>query len=301
MNVVFFYNSKSGTVLTNPGIIDETIRIIRSKLQTPDGLDSFDLQDNDAAKILRRYNLNENDRIIIAGGDGTISSVLNSIIDFKIPVGILPLGTFNNFSKSLKISSDIETAVNQILPGKIIKIDVAKVNGKVVINNSSVGVYPRMVSMREESQVQLSMSKPAAMTLSFIKTVFLFPLIKVYLKSDGLDIKAKTSFVMISNNKYEMVLNRIGERESLNEGNLYVYIIKCRSRLCVLKVMFKALLNNLTQEKDFELISTKKVEVTMHKKTIEVAADGEVLKMQPPLRYQICPGCLKIIVPPEYE
>lgn len=301
MKIIFLFNSKSGTVLKSPGLINRITSLIREKLSESDQLEIFDVQNTDEAKVIRDMKLDAEDRIFIAGGDGTISSVLNSIIDLKVPVGVLPLGTFNNFSKSLKLSSDIDESIKQIFDGKIINIDLAKVNGRVIINNSSVGIYPKLVSLREESQVDLKLSKPAAMFVAFVKAVFLFPLIKVVLSSDNSDIKVKTSFVMVSNNKYIMDLNKIGERESLTEGLLYVYLIRCRSRLCVIKVLFKALMNKLNQEKDFELIPTKKVEVKMHKKYIEVAADGEVFKQSPPLRYQICPGCLKIIVPNDYE
>lgn len=301
MKILVFFNSKSGTAQTSPELVDNAIERIRSKISDKDSLNVYDVQEVDEEEIVGQQRLNEEDRIFIAGGDGTLSSVINKIIDFKIPVGILPLGTFNNFSKCLSLSQNVEEAIDQLFSGRIINVDVAKVNGRVILNNSSVGAYPKLVSFREESQVNFNLSKPTATFISFIKAVFLFPLIKVSLISEGKQVNSKTSFVMVSNNKYELSLDKIGERASLTEGLLYVYLIKCKMRLCVIKVLFKALFNKLSQEKDFELISTKRAKIKIHKKEVRVSSDGEVFKTSPPLDYEICPGCLKIIVPNDYE
>jgi len=301
MKVLFFYNSKSGTAHNSPELIEKTIERIKTNIADDDTLKINDVQEVDEKEIVSNESLTKNDRILIAGGDGTLSSVINKVINFNIPVGILPLGTFNNFSKCLSISPNPEKAVDQIFAGKIANIDVAKINGRVILNNSSVGLYPKLVSYREESQVNLNLSKPTAMLISFIKAVFLFPLIRVSLISDGKKVKVKTSFVMVSNNKYELSFDKVGKRDSLNEGRLYVYLIKCKTRLCVIKVMFKALFDRLNQEKDFELISTKEAEIQLRKKNIQVSSDGEVFRENSPLHYEICQGCLKIMVPQEYE
>lgn len=301
MKIIFFYNSKSGTIKEDPELIENIISEIKLKQSSDVSLEIYDVIENDVKNIIKGKTLSGEDRILIAGGDGTISSVINQVIDFKIPVGILPLGTFNNFSKSIGMSQEIEKSIDQFLTGEIENIDVGKVNGKIMINNSSVGIYPKLVSIREDQQVRFGLGKPTAMLISFLKAILLFPLIRVSIKSNGKKVSAKTCFAMVSNNRYELSLFEIGERKSLNEGLLYVYFAKCQTRLCVIRVLLKALFNRLKQEKDFELIATKKVEFNIKKRDIEVASDGEVLKLTTPLRYQICSGCLKIVMPKNNE
>jgi len=297
MKIILFYNSKSGTFQNSPGLAGSVSEKIRSSLQENDNLSVYDVQENNADDILNRSELNENDKVIIAGGDGTISSVLNKIISFKKTVGIIPTGTFNNFSKTLNISENIDEAVKNIFKGKIKNIDVGKVNGRIMINNSSVGIYPKMVFTREKNRVKFGLGKPTAMFISFIKTFFLFPLIKVSVESENVKDESKTSFMMVSNNRYKLNLFEIGERKTLTEGKIYLYFIKCRTRLCVVKTGLKALFNKLDQEKDFDLIPSESAEFIIKKEKVDVALDGEVYKMKPPLKYEICPGCLKIIVP----
>ncbi len=301
MKIMFFYNSKSGTIKDSPQILDNVIEKIKSKLNENDQLEIFDVIKNDEYEVMQEKQFEGDIKIFIAGGDGTISKVINKVVDFGLPVGILPLGTFNNFSKSIKLPQDADAAVDELFAGKIIEIDLGKVNDKIFINNSSVGAYTKIVSIREESQVNFNLNKPAAMFLSLVKTTFLFPLIKVSLMSDNIQKKVKTPAVMISNNMYKFGLDTIGERESLTEGLLYLHVIKCKTRLCVMKVFLKGLFNMLDEEKDFELISSTEVELKVHKKEIDVSADGEIYKMKPPLKYQTLPKKLKIIVPNYYE
>lgn len=301
MKIIFFYNSKSGTIKESPELLDIITKQIEAVLKHDDSFEKFDVRENDPGKIIRQNNLTEEDRILIAGGDGTISSVIDKTVDFQIPYGILPLGTFNNFSKCIGMSQYVEESVEQFLSGKVKSVDVGKVNGRIMINNSSVGIYPKLVAIREDHQIRFGLGKPLAMIISFIKSMLLFPLIHVSLESDGKKISALTPFVMVGNNRYELNLFEIGERKSLNEGLLYVYFIKCRTRLCVMRVLLKALFDNLDMEKDFELISTKKAELKIRKHKIRAACDGEIFITTPPLRYQICTSCVKIVYPNNYE
>ncbi len=84
---------------------------------------------------------------------------------------------------------------------------------------------------------------------------------------------------LISNNRYELNLLQVGTRKSLKEGRLYVYMAKCTTRWCVLRVALKALFNKLDQEKDFILHSSQQIRLESRKSKISVALDGEVYAM----------------------
>ncbi len=300
MKIILFYNSSSGKIKNSPDLLGFVKKALKDNLEENDSLKTYDVVKNNEQEILENEK-DENTKVFIAGGDGTISKVVNNIIDFDFPIGVLPLGTFNNFCKTLKLSQHVDKAVSQLLDGKEKKIDLGKVNERYFINNSSVGAYTKMVEYRQESQMSFNLDKRSAMFLSLIKSILLFPLIKVSLISNKINGKAKTPVTMISNNKYKFRLDAIGERKSLTEGLLYIYMIKCRSRFCVIKIFLKGILNKLNHEKYFELISSKKITLKIYKKSVDVSADGEIYKMKPPLVYEICPKCLTVIVPKSYE
>ncbi|MEO7987464.1 MAG: diacylglycerol kinase family protein, partial [Gemmatimonadales bacterium] len=88
--------------------------------------------------------------VVAAGGDGTVSAVAAELIRSETPLGVIPAGTLNHFAKDLGVPLDLEGAVEVIASGKVTAIDVGEVNDRVFINNSSIGVYPRIVELRDE-------------------------------------------------------------------------------------------------------------------------------------------------------
>src|SRR5215212_7448519 len=77
--------------------------------------------------------------ILAAGGDGTVSTIAAAIVDSDKALGVLPLGTLNHFARDLKIPFDLEAAVQTIVVGHTTEVDVAEVNGRIFLNNSSLG------------------------------------------------------------------------------------------------------------------------------------------------------------------
>src|SRR5579863_3726725 len=80
------------------------------------------------------------DRVVIGGGDGTLNRVLEALIEFKLPVGILPLGTANDLAATLGIPQSIAEACSIIALGNQRRIDLGWVNGKHFLNEGSLGL-----------------------------------------------------------------------------------------------------------------------------------------------------------------
>src|SRR5580704_9214605 len=99
--------------------------------------------------------------IVAGGGDGTISTVAGALTGGRIPLGILPLGTFNHFAKDLRIPIDLAQAVKTIAAGITTSVDAARVNDRVFVNNSSIGIYPNIVEMRDALRRQGHRKWPA--------------------------------------------------------------------------------------------------------------------------------------------
>ena len=83
------------------------------------------------------------DRVFVAGGDGTLNEVVNGLMSegalARIPIGLLPLGTGNDFARMLFLSEDPEAAVAALLEEREIKADVGTLNGRAFINASGGG------------------------------------------------------------------------------------------------------------------------------------------------------------------
>ena len=124
-------------------------------------------------------------------------------------LGVLPLGTLNHFAKDLNIPPDLDAAVNIIANRKTLDIDVGEVNGRVFINNSSLGLYPDVVRGRELRQ-RLGFGKWHSLARSAFSVFRRYPLLDVRLTVDGKEITTRTPFVFIGNNEYQIESFDIG-------------------------------------------------------------------------------------------
>ncbi len=238
--------------------------------------------------------------IVAGGGDGTVSSVAASVIDSDKILGVLPLGTLNHFARDLRISSDLETAIPTIVAGHTTEIDVAEVNNRIFLNNSSLGLYPTIVRERVKHQ-RLGFRKWPAFVWATIQALRRYPFLDVRLRVKDHLIDRTTPFVFVGNNEYAMESFNIGMRDRLDRGVLSIYITHRTSRLKLITLALRALIGRLRDDKDFLALSSNEVKIETRHKRLRVAFDGEIELMETPLQYRIRTRALRVIVPKEAE
>ena len=234
--------------------------------------------------------------IVAGGGDGTISTIAAEVVRSKKTLGVLPLGTLNNFSKDLLIPQDLAEAVRIIAEGYTCLIDVGEVNEHIFINNSSIGLYPNIIRRRERQQ-RLGRGKWVAALWATLRMFRLSPFLKVRIKVGDMVFLRKTPFVFVGNNEYDMDLYKIGRRVEMDGGALSVYFLHRGGRWGVILLLFRTVFGMVKQWKDFEAVKTEETEIHTRRKRLHVAFDGEVRILESPLRYRIHPKALTVIVP----
>lgn len=239
--------------------------------------------------------------IVAGGGDGTISSVAAVVSKTDKTFGVLPLGTLNNFSKDLQIPQDIAEAVRVIADGHTTEIDLAEVNGRIFINNSSIGLYPRIVRKRDQQQQRLGYGKWRAAFWATLRMFRLSPFLRVEILLDGKLFLRKTPFVFVGNNEYEMDIYNIGRRPSLDRGKLSVYFLHRGGRWGIIMLLLRTITGTVKQWRDFEEVLTDSLSIHTRRRQMHVAFDGEVEMMRTPLHFKILPRALRVFVPDEKE
>ena len=234
--------------------------------------------------------------IVAAGGDGTVNSVATEVVDSGKTLGVLPLGTLNHFARDLGIPFELDDAVRTIIEGHTVEVDVAEVNDRVFLNNSSLGLYPIIVREREKRQ-RLGSGKWPAFVWATIQALRRYPFLDVRLRVDGEWLDRTTPFVFIGNNEYVMDLFNIGVRERLDRGVLSIYITHRTGRLRLMGLALRAVFGRLNEDKDFLALRSDEVKIHTAHKRLRVALDGEITVLQPPLDYQIRARALRVIVP----
>jgi diacylglycerol kinase family enzyme len=241
-------------------------------------------------------------RIVVAGGgDGTVSAVAAGLVDTGVALGVLPMGTLNHFAKDLGIPLEQEPAVAVIARGRELEVDVGEVNGRIFINNSSLGLYPDIVRDREQRQRRLGHGKWRALLEASIAAARRYPVLGVQIEVDGQKLTRRTPFVFIGNNVYTMEGFEIGERAALTDGQLSLYLTHRMGRFGLLRLAFMALLRRLDQARDFDVLAAREFTVDTRHRRLRVATDGEVTVMAPPLNYRVRPGALRVLVPADKQ
>lgn len=250
-----------------------------------------------AWRAFQQSKKNEIDALVVGGGDGSVAAVAGVLADSGLPIGILPLGTFNHFAKDLRIPLQVEQAIDVIAAGQVRPVDLGEVNGESFVNNSSIGIYPYLVVDRERLREQRGMSKWRAMALAAWRTLRHFPLRRLHIRAGGLAERYHSPCVFVGNNEYCLTGRIAGKRERLDAGELCVYVAKQQSRLALFWLACRSLLGFLDQSHDLRALKAPNMEITSSTSRLLVALDGEVTMLRTPLRYRARPNALQVYAP----
>lgn len=236
--------------------------------------------------------------VIAAGGDGTIGTVAGVLAGTSTRLGILPLGTLNHFARDLGIPPGLDDAAKVIAQGGDRLIDIAEVNGRAFVNNSSIGLYPLMVVDRDAQRQRLGRSKRLAMLVAALRTMARFHSSRLRLSADGGDARVDTPLLFVGNNGYRLSLPAVGRRDRLDGGRLCVLVMRSKSLPGMLAATGRALLGIGRSDDMVRLDVADRLEVRSARARLTLAVDGETVKLAPPLTFRIRPQALRVIVPP---
>jgi diacylglycerol kinase family enzyme len=241
-------------------------------------------------------------RLVAGGGDGTVAAVASRLVDGDTSLGVLPLGTLNHFAKDLGIPLELEPAARVIAGGRRICVDVGELcagesGARVFLNNSSLGLYPRIVNARDEAQHRLHLGKWPALVRATWHALRDSRSFEVRLDVDGETLQRRTPFVFIGNNRHTLHGFAAGSRPRLDEGVLSVFVLRPQTLLGFLRLALRALLGRVSPDEDFEAFTAGELRVESSRARIEVALDGEVASFDTPLHYRVRPHALQVLVP----
>ena len=250
-----------------------------------------------AERALAAARRGEIDAVAVGGGDGSINAVASVLAGTEVPLGILPLGTLNHFAKDLGLPLDLDGAVAVIAAGETRRVDAADVNGHVFVNNSSIGLYPRMVLDRARQTAAVGRSKWLAMLLAFLRALRRFPRRRLWIRAAGVSERCVTPCLFIGNNEYGIDGLALGTRKTLDAGELCLYVARSSRPLDFVMLALRSLLGRLREAHDFDMFRISAVEVRSKASRLAVALDGEVTMLRPPLRYRVRKGALRVFAP----
>jgi diacylglycerol kinase family enzyme len=229
--------------------------------------------------------------VAVAGGDGTIRAAAQILAGTDVPLLPIPAGTRNHFAREVGIET-LEDAGRAATEGVPQKIDLGEVNGQRFVNNSSIGIYPRIVVTRETNERRW----PKGVATVAAAWEQLRHGRRFRATVDGRTYRAWMVFV--GNGRYGRGLLRLNSREALDDNVLDFRLARADSPLARARVVAALVSGGLDRSPLLVQRETRHIEIDLDRKSVDVALDGEVQTLKPPLRYVSLPGALTVLVPP---
>lgn len=220
--VKFIYNPYSGENL----ILDQLDKVI--KIHQDAGYTIVPYRINKEVDVINAFNdFKENNYyyVLIAGGDGTIDNVVNAMAKcgISVPIGILPVGTANDFGKFLGMPSDISKACKQILSSEVTPVDLGSINDKYFVNVASTGLFTD-VSQKTDVNLKNTIGK-LAYYLKGLEELPNFRKLDIKISSEEMKYEGKMYFMLVFNGQTAGNF-KLATQANVTDGQLDVIIFK---------------------------------------------------------------------------
>ncbi len=234
------------------------------------------------------------DRIIVGGGDGTLSSALRELLMLDKPLGILPLGTANDLARTLSLPDHPLAAAEVALQGREHRIDIGVVNERPFLNVASVGIASN-VSRAQNAERKRTWAK-LSYVIAFREVIRKARPFYVWITLDNkTHWKGMAHQVSVGNGRFHGGGLIVAEHAAIDDGELNVYVVRPGTLLqlvaclATLKLGFGRGLDALMQT------PAREVRIrTSHPKPVDV--DGDI-KAETPSSVTILRHALRVIIP----
>lgn len=263
MNKLLIMNPRSGTASPSP---DE----LREEAQRR-GVRVHVLREDDELDQLAREA--DADVLGMAGGDGSLAAVAGVAIERGLPFVCIPFGTRNHFARDIGLDRDDPVGALDAFEGEERVVDVGRVGERLFLNNVSLGLYALLVHRRERHRRRRQL-------LARLRALLLVAREhrgKEQFVIDSEPVAARV--VLVACNAYSLELFSIGERESMDDGLLHLYVPHGFRRLT------------------WEERSAPALTIDSSRPSLRAAIDGEPARLQTPLELRVEPRALRVLVP----
>ena len=227
--------------------------------------------------------------LVAVGGDGTIGSAAQAALAHGCPLGVIAHGTFNLFAREHGLPLEPAAAARAILEGQPQPVPVGWINQRTFLVNASLGFYPRLLED----------------LLAALKTLFQWRRqLHLQIELDGVQHRLRTPTLFVGNCRSQ--LERLGIATALldaaEQGALVGLAPRTSGPWAKWRLMARGLAGRLGDSEEMDSFALRTLSVSAgRRREIDVAADGEVVRMTLPLRITPAPRPLLLVKPPAGE
>ncbi|HKE37003.1 MAG TPA: YegS/Rv2252/BmrU family lipid kinase [Candidatus Baltobacteraceae bacterium] len=262
----------------------EMAPVLREELRRR-GIETIDGRTRQAADV---------DCVISAGGDGTLTRAMAIAVGRDVPVGLVPLGTFNDLARTLNVPLDVAAACDVIGAGHTRTIDVSRVNGVYYASEASIGVSSRIARLQTSQEKQrfgmLAIVATALQAFRYVRPM------RVSVAFDGKCESFKTVQLTVANShRFGGVFNV--SDAAIDDGWLDLYSVEIDNPGEALSVARAVLRGQRHDAPGLRTYRSTKFYVTARNRH-HISADGEPAG-KTPATFEVLPKALRVYVPQE--
>ena len=233
--------------------------------------------------------------IVVGGGDGTLNAVVSGVLETKLPLGILPMGTANDLARTLGIAPDLDVALDVIAKGCTKRIDLGSVNGRPYFNVASIGLSVELAhELTPEIKRRFGRLGYGLAALRVISRAKPF---RAEIKMSRGSIKTLSLQIAVGNGRYYGGGNLVTESANIQDGILDLYSLEYKEAWKLLAKFWSFRRGEHIRHDEVRDLRDKRFKISTRRPR-HINADGEIISMTP-ATFEIMPSALEIFVPNE--
>jgi YegS/Rv2252/BmrU family lipid kinase len=288
MNAHLLINPKAGLLkgCKTPAEVKEQLSGLKYELdisiaRSTRGIESF----------IKKVRKEEPSVVLVAGGDGTISTVIKGLKDESVTFGLIPTGSMNNIGQSIGLGDDLQEAVEVINQGHRADMDLGEVNGTVFLESVGFGLVAEIMDRVGEQDSKKEVLRVVTHTLAEVVST---DTLKVRMKADDRELDFETVWLTVTNTG-RAAAALVDPSSNVHDHLLEVVYCEPIGNSEIARYTMAFIRNSHIREEKFHRLRAKKIELTVTK-AIPVHIDGELVKKKK-LTISVIPSAIKVFTP----
>jgi diacylglycerol kinase (ATP) len=281
-----FINPKAGLLkgCRTPDEVKEQLRDLNNEPDITIGRTSAAIE-----KFITKVKKDKPEYVYVAGGDGTIATIMKGLMNETIIFGIIPTGSMNNIGQSLGIGDDIESAVQTINRGRVTPMDLGKINGDIFLESIGIGLVAQVMYRIGEQDSKKEVLRTIRHTIAEMATA---EPIELKMKTNNSALDLETTWLTVTNTG-RAAAAVVDPSSSVQDKVFEIVYCEPITASEMSRYVIAYLRNSHIREEKFHRIKATHVEIYLPEH-VQVHVDG-VLREWRRLKIDVLPAAIKVL------
>lgn len=244
------------------------------------------------------------DTVIVGGGDGSVSTAGTVFVGTGKAMGVIPLGTFNLFARSLRIPTGMDAAIAALPACTIGAVDVGLlIDGQgrrhEFLHHVSFGFHPRFIETRNAVPYGSRLGKMLASLRVWRQTMRSLKRMSFAVEGDIERPRRRYYQVAVTVGSFREGFGDFPHAEDLTKGDLDLVLLPARGQWDFVMAVFLAAIGRWRSNSRLEVEAVRRLRLVSRRPLVKVSVDGELERAASPFEFRVLPRALRVLMPPQ--